>query len=97
MRQPLFCCSDPEATGASPVFGTHRGIARIKSPLASPKKVQAEINDLISKKANLYTEYKDIKKIADELTTVKYNVDEASRNNQHQKQQEKQKKHWINR
>ena len=25
----VFCCSDPEATGASPVFGTHRGIARM--------------------------------------------------------------------
>lgn len=65
--------------------------------MPSPKKVQAEIDDLISQKANLYTEYKDMKKTAEELTTVKYNVDEASRKNQQQKQLEKQKKHWINR
>lgn len=81
------------ATAAADYFRVHG----IKSPLPSPKKVQAEIDDLISQKANLYTEYKDMKKTAEELTTVKYNVDEASRKNQQQKQLEKQKKHWIDR
>lgn len=81
------------ATAAADYFRAHG----IKSPLPSPKKVQAEIDDLISQKANLYTEYKDMKKTAEELTTVKYNVDEASRKNQQQKQLEKQRKHWIDR
>ena len=33
--------------------------------------------------------YMNMKKTADELATVKYNVDEVSRKNQHQKQQGK--------
>ncbi len=81
------------AIAAADYFRAHG----IKSPLPSPKKVQAEIDELISQKANLYTEYKDMKKTADELAAVKYNVDEASRKNQMQKQLGKQKEHWHNR
>ena len=79
------------ATAAADYFRAHG----IKSPLPSPKKMQAEIDDLISQKANLYTEYKDMKKTADELTTVKYNVDEASRKTQQQKKQKTRKDHWT--
>ena len=79
------------ATAAADYFRVHG----IKSPLPSPKKMQAEIDDLISQKANLYTEYKDMKKTADELTTVKYNVDEASRKTQQQKKQKTRKDHWT--
>ena len=79
------------ATAAADYFRAHG----IKSPLPSPKKMQAEIDDLISQKANLYTKYKDMKKTADELTTVKYNVDEASRKTQQQKKQKTRKDHWT--
>ena len=58
----------------------------IKSPLPSPKKIQAEIEDLISRKAILTQEYQEAKKTADELGTVKQNVDEVSRKFQQQKQ-----------
>ena len=67
----------------------------IKSPLPSPKKLQAEIDDLISRKADLYAEYKDTKKIADELMTVKYNIDEASRMNPEHRQRNRQKRHGM--
>ena len=58
----------------------------IKSPLPSPKKIQAEIEDLISRKAILTQVYHEAKKTADELGTVKHNVDEVSRKFQQQKQ-----------
>ncbi|MBP5169326.1 MAG: relaxase/mobilization nuclease domain-containing protein [Oscillospiraceae bacterium] len=58
----------------------------IKSLLPSPKKIQAEIEDLISRKAILSQEYQEAKKAADELGTVKHNVDEVSRKFQQQKQ-----------
>ena len=82
-----------QATAAADYFRTHE----IKSPLPSPKKLQAEIDDLTSRKAGLYAEYKDMKKTADELITVKYNIDEASRVNPEQKQRNRQKEHGMSR
>jgi chaperonin cofactor prefoldin len=82
-----------QATAAADYFRAHE----IKSPLPSPKKLQAEIDDLISRKAGLYAEYKDAKKIADELMTVKYNIDEASRMNPEHQQRNRQKRHGMTR
>lgn len=82
-----------QATAAADYFRAHE----IKSPLPSPKKLQAEIDDLISRKADLYAEYKDAKKIADELMTVKYNIDEASRMNPEHQQRNRQKRHGMTR
>ena len=69
----------------------------IKSPLPSPKKLQAEIEDLISRKAILTQEYQEAKKTADELGTVKHNVDEVSWKFQQQKQIRRHKDRGISR
>ena len=63
----------------------------IKSPLPSSKKIQAEIEDLISQKTVLTQEYHEAKKTAEELETVRHNVDEVTRNYQSQKQIRRQR------
>ena len=67
----------------------------IKSPLPSPKKLQAEIEDMISRKAILTQEYHEVKKTADELGIVKHNIDDVTRNYQQQKQIGRNRKREI--
>lgn len=62
----------------------------ISSPLPQRKNLQAEIERLISEKNVLYEDYRDKKKRADELVTVKHNLEQMVG-----KQAKKQERHDV--